>query len=140
MEPRCLREARDCRAPFLETKWGAGGPGELESPEQGSETGTDTGTKGNGLEGSGAGELRTALRNCQENVGNVRPWVRATREHRDSCPRHPLSLPSEPEQTSGFGISLTSGCGTFSPVTSRQLTSSRPLISAILRWEVAGGV
>lgn len=50
MEPRCLWEALDCRAPFLESKWEPRGPGELEIPEQDSETGTDTETEGNGLE------------------------------------------------------------------------------------------
>lgn len=52
--------------PFLESKWGPEGPEELEP---GSEAGTDTGTKGSGLKGTGPGELCIALRNCQESLG-----------------------------------------------------------------------
>jgi hypothetical protein len=50
----------------LESRWEPGSPGELESPELESQTGTDTGTEGNGLDGSSPGEIRIALRNCQK--------------------------------------------------------------------------
>lgn len=66
-EPRCRWEARPCRAPFLESGRGP------EAAELGSDTGTDTGTEGNRLEGSGLRELFMALRNCRHSAGDSGP-------------------------------------------------------------------
>ena len=64
MEARWCREARARGTAFSESKWGP------ESPQLESETGTDTGTEQNGLEGSGPSELCIALRNCRESTGD----------------------------------------------------------------------
>lgn len=90
MEPRCLWEALDCRAPFLESKWEPRGLGELEIPELESETGTDTETGGNGLDSSGPGDVCIAQRNCWENVGFLKPWSGTTMKPRDPLPRNTL--------------------------------------------------
>lgn len=67
----------------MERKWGSGGPGELESPELRSDTGTDAGIGGNGLKGVGPGEFCTALRNCQKSMVNMKIWASPTVELKD---------------------------------------------------------
>lgn len=129
MEARWCREARARGTAFSESKWGP------ESPQLESETGTDTGTEQNSLEGSGPSELCSTLRNCWESTGDRGPL-------RGPCPRNPLSHPQWPEQTSGFGypLSLRLWAHQLFLSPSRGLTSSRLWTSVILRWEVAGGV
>lgn len=128
LEARWCREARARGAAFSERKWGP------ESPQLESETGMDTGTEWNGLEGSGPSELCITLRNCGRAL--------VTKAPERPLPQNPLSLPQWPEQTSGFGypLSLRLWAHQLFLSPSRGLTSSRLWTSVILRWEVAGGV